>query len=237
MRIFTSWNRIGHCRNPLLLSPIFQDHSLLAHEAGHWSWFRQQPSQKSRVTKKNNCLWLSADHGNIAKFKETCWHVFVDRYSGGCQNVSNNFKQLSDVSCMNTAMGTIIQETGSPDYWRPSLMWLKFAQKCNALLLNFWTEMISFLSWWGWLGPQDRSMPTSKDTKDLYVEKKRGRVASGMQYQGQQRRDCRMYGQVHGCHFLWQRCDWMFSIWREYKWRIVFAVCQGQVFPFFSARG
>ena len=29
-------------------------------------------------------------------------------------------------------------------------------------------------------------MPTSKDTKDFHVEKERGKVASGMQYQGQE---------------------------------------------------
>ena len=151
---------------------------------------------------------------------------------GHCKK--STFVILSDVSCMSIAMGTNMQETGSPDYWKPSLTWLEFAWKCNALLLNFWTERISFLSWWGWLGPQDRSMPTSKDTKDLYVEKERVRVTSGMQYQGEERRDCRTHGQVCGCHFPWQRCHWVFSVWRECKLRIVFAVCKGQVFPFFQ---
>ena len=40
-------------------------------------------------------------------------------------------------------------------------------------------------------------MPKSKDTKDLHVEKERGKVASGMQYQRQERKDRRTYGQVY----------------------------------------
>ena len=32
-----------------------------------------------------------------------------------------------------------------------------------------------------------------------------------MQYQGQERGDYRMYGQIYDYHFPWQRCDWIFS--------------------------
>ena len=92
------------------------------------------------------------------------------------------------------------------------------------------------LSWWGYLGPQDRSMLTSKNTKDSYVQKEWGKVASGMQYQGHERRDWRTYGQVYRCHFPWQRCDWIFLVWWEHKWSIVFAVCQGKVSPYFQQR-
>ena len=41
------------------------------------------------------------------------------------------------------------------------------------------------------MGPQDRSMLASKNIKDSYMEKERGRVASGMQYQGKERRNWR----------------------------------------------
>ena len=44
-------------------------------------------------------------------------------------------------------------------------------------------------------------------------------------------------GQVYGCYFPWQRCDWMFLVWRDHKWRIVFAVCQEQVSPYFFSKG
>ena len=126
-----------------------KDHSLLAHEAGRWGGCRRQSPQKFGAKKKNNCLWLSEDHRNIAKFKEICWHVFVQIYSGGCRHECNNFKQLSDVSCMSMAVSTTnMQKKGSPDYWRPPVKWFKFSRKCNALLLNFWTKRISFLSWW-----------------------------------------------------------------------------------------
>ena len=50
--------------------------------------------------------------------------------------------------------------------------------------VTFWTDRASFYLDWGYLGRQDRSMPTSKEIKDSYVQKEGGKVASGMQYQG-----------------------------------------------------
>ena len=80
-------------------------------------------------------------------------------------------------------------------------------------------------------------------TRQIHVNKqglicgeRKVRVASGSQYQGQERRDWRLYEQVYDCHFPEQRCDSIFSVWWEHKWRIVFTVRQGQ-FPHFFSKG
>ena len=81
------------------------------------------------------------------------------------------------------------------------------------------------LSWWGYFRPQDRSMPTTKDTKDSCWERK----GKGCIWNAAPR---------NYYHFQWQRCDWLFSVWREHKWRILFTACMsGTSFSLFSARG
>ena len=107
-----------------------------------------------------------------------------------------------------------VQKKECPDCWRPPLKRLKFALKCKALTQNLWTERISFYLD-GWLGPQDRSMPTS--------------IRNIVPRAGKERHE-------DVWPSLWVQFP-MAEVWlkvfglKEHKWRIVYVVYQGQVSP------
>ena len=159
---------IGYLHHKMGLG-ISQDHSLLAHEVECWSGCRQQFPQKSSVIKKSNCSWLSADHPNNAKLKEVYWNVLIQRYSGSCSHESNNVKQNWQM-CPAWAWLCVppVQKKGCPNcrvLSRVIGIWSKVQDITTKVLVP---EDI-FLK----LAPQDRSMPLSKYSKDLYLRRKK----------------------------------------------------------------
>ena len=114
---------------------------------------------------------------------------------------------------------------------------IEICSKVQAITIKLldWENIL--LSWWGCLGPKERSVPTSKNTKDSYVEKERVRDALGMQCQEQERRDWRIYVyQVYGCYFPWHRYDWMFLVWRNINEQLFLQFVRDKFLHIFSKR-
>ena len=65
----------------------------------------------------------------------------------------------------NMGLGIAEIDRCYPQYPKSTFYW--------QMKLLVWEDIR--LSWWSYLGPQNRSIPTSKDTKDSYVEKERGK--------------------------------------------------------------
>ena len=131
--LFTSWNRIGYCRNLPSLSPIFQDHSLPAYEAGSLSGCRRKLPQKSRGPEK----------ATVCDSWQTIQTLQSLRRSVG----TFSCRDIQDAVGMNAAISNrsdrqVLYDNGY-EYYHPRKKgvltvehlpkWLKLDQRCKSL--------------------------------------------------------------------------------------------------------